>query len=188
MIEVLTKNFLNKDGTLKIMEWAKEVELFGNEQHLSIDLGPRPQGIAHSCATGQSLVSNGKIGVDLIQLEAGNGFIPHMHPGDHVLIVVGGKGTITFDGKVYPTQAGQVYIVEGKVPHAVGAITDHVILAVGSPHKPVDSPERMTPVEYQAVVAKLGDLHCLICNVKAFYPTMLHQVGCSHCPCEECNS
>jgi hypothetical protein len=37
-------------------------------------------------------------------------------------------------------------MVDGNVPHNVGAHpdTDHVIMAVGAPHKPVDSPERMT--------------------------------------------
>ena len=37
------------------------------------------------------------------------------------------------------TNAGTIYVVKGGVPHAVSAITDHMILACGAPHKPVDS-------------------------------------------------
>jgi len=78
-------------------------------------------------------------------------------------------------------------MIEGKVPHAVGAITDHVILAVGAPHMPVDSVERMTPVEYEAVTAELNELHCLICDKIAIYPQRLHDAECPHCPCIDCN-
>jgi hypothetical protein len=126
------------------------------------------------------------LGGDIVRVPAGGGFVPHTHPGDHILIVLGGRGTITYDGTVYPTLPGQVYMIDGDVPHGVGAITDHVILAVGSPHKPVDSPERMSPVEYVAVASDLGDMTCLICDTVTTYPRMLHDDECSHCPCSQC--
>jgi hypothetical protein len=78
-------------------------------------------------------------------------------------------------------------MVEGAVPHAVGAITDHVILAVGAPHKAVDSTERMTPVDYEAVTAEIETLHCLICDIEATCPERVHDYGCPHCPCADCN-
>lgn len=179
-------DFLNDDGTLKIVQWAMDQGV-NNEQLLSISLGLRPFHMAHSNATGESLVSNGHLGVDIIRLSAGDGFVPHIHPGDHLLIVVGGQGTITYDGKIYPTKAGQVYMIEGKVPHAVGAITDHVILAVGSPHRPVDALDRMEPLGYEAITTEINQLHCLICNIATIYPQRLHDMGCLHCPCFECN-
>jgi mannose-6-phosphate isomerase-like protein (cupin superfamily) len=132
------------------------------------------------------MVTNGRLGVDLIRVAAGQGFQPHTHPGDHILIVVGGSGTITYDGVVYPTEAGDLYMIEGEVPHAVGARTDHVILAVGSPHKLVDDLDRMEPLEYQEVLSPLGDLWCLICDSRSTYPNMLHDEGCEHCPCPPC--
>jgi quercetin dioxygenase-like cupin family protein len=180
--------FLHRDGTLKLVCWAENLAISSEDlkQILAVDLGPRPSPMVHSTATGQGLVSNGFLGVDVIRLASGEGFAPHTHSGDHLLIVVGGKGTITYNGCVYPTEAGQVYLVEGSVPHAVGAITDHVILAVGAPHKPVDSAERMTLVEYEAVTAELGSLQCLICNHVAQAPQHLHDVGCAHCPCGCC--
>lgn len=181
------KPYLMDDGTLRLVEWAHYLEAAAGQQLLAVDLGPRAVKMAHSAATGAELVTNGTLGVDVIRLAAGDGFTPHTHPGDHLLIVVGGQGTITYDGKVYPTRAGQVYMVEGSIPHAVGAITDHVILAVGCPHKRVDSDDRMAPVAYQEVVADIKTLHCLICEKIAVYPERLHAKGCPHCPCVECH-
>ena len=171
---------------LRIVRWANDLGMNG-EQLLGVALGARPASVAQSNATGEGLVSNGLLGADVIRLAAGDGFVPHTHPGDHLLLVLAGQGTITYGGTVYPTKAGEIYMVEGQVPHAVGAITDHVILAVGSPHRPVDAGDRMALVDYEAIAADLGDLHCLICDTRARYPSRLHGQGCPHCPCRECN-
>jgi quercetin dioxygenase-like cupin family protein len=173
---------------LKIIKWAEAIGYDGHHhaQLLSISMNGRRAKMAHSHATGEATVSNGYLGADIIHVRAGQGFVPHTHPGDHLLIVIGGRGTITYGGKIYPTEAGQIYMIDGDVPHAVGAITDHVILAVGSPHKPVDSIDRMTPVPYEAVAADIKQLHCLICDIKAALPGRLHDLGCPHCPCADC--
>lgn len=162
----------------------------GALQALLVGVGARKVPMKGSAATGTPLVSNGNLGVDVVRVPAGKGFEPHTHPGDHILVVVGGQGTITYDGKVYPTQAGEVYMIDGSVPHGVGARTDHVILAVGAPHKPVGSDERMAPVEYAAVASATGTLQCLICEREpvAEHPRMLHDEGCPHCPCRACVS
>jgi quercetin dioxygenase-like cupin family protein len=173
-------------STLPIARWGVGHERDDKEQQLCVDLRERPVKMAHSVATGQALVSNGQLGCDLIRLGAGQGFVPHTHPGDHLLIVLGGKGTVTLGGTIHPTEAGQVYLVPGAVPHAVGAITEHVILAVGSPHKAVDDESRMQPVAYQAVLAQTECLHCLICQQAASFPALLHDLGCPHCPCGVC--
>ena len=176
-------------GELKIIKWARSTHFDPEKQTqtLVVPTEARPVKLAHSPATGEALASNGLLGADIIRLSAGDGFVPHVHPGDHLLIVVGGQGTVSYGGKIYPTQAGEIYMIDGNVPHAVGAITDHVILAVGSPHRPVDSPDRMTPVEYEAVTTQISDLHCLICDIKAFLPDRLHDHECPHCPCERCH-
>jgi hypothetical protein len=142
--------------------------------------------MSYTTATGQAIVSNGLLGGDIIRLGAGEGFVPHTHPGDHLLIIIGGIGTITYGGKIYRTQAGEVYMIDGGVPHAVGAITDHVIFAIGSPHRPVESDDRMQPVEYRAVTAHMESIHCLICKQIAIHPVLLHEYGCPHCPCPQC--
>jgi len=182
-------SYLMASGLLRLVEWAKNAGLTskGDSQLLEVDLGERRVSVANSPATGEALVSNSSMGVDLIRLEAGKGFSPHTHPGDHLLIVVGGRGTITYNGNIYETHAGQVYLIEGEVPHAVGAITDHVILAVGSPHRMIDSDDRMNLVEYNAVQSDVGKIHCLICDIESHGKDMLHDLGCSHCPCSVCN-
>lgn len=187
MPEIATTSILGSDGLLRIVRWAQDAGVDpGETQKLAVDLGPRSVGMAHSTATGDDLVSNGMLGADVIRLGPGEGFVPHTHPGDHLLIVIGGRGTITYDGRIYPTAAGEVYMVEGGVPHAVGAVTEHVILAVGAPHRPVGSEERMTPVGYETVETDIGRLECLICGVGTATPQRLHDRDCPHCPCPSC--
>jgi len=100
-------------------------------------------------AVGIPMQSNGQLGADLLHIKGGEQFPVHTHPGDHLLYCVSGHGTITVDQVVYQIRPGDLYMVDGAVPHAVGAITNHTILAIGSPHKPVDSPERMTWCDWQ---------------------------------------
>lgn len=182
MYKKTSPKYTNEDGTLRIVDWAQDAGTNSDIQTLLVSTGALPSAMAHSAATGQGLVSNGNLGVDLIRLAAGEGFVPHTHPGDHLLIVVGGEGTISYNGTVHPTRAGQVYFLDGGIPHGVGAITDHVILAVGAPHKPVDSTDRMVPVEYEAILAEVGDMHCLRCDVSAKSPEKLAHFGCIVCP------
>ena len=100
-------------------------------------------------ARGLPLHSNGHLGADILQVKAGEQFPVHTHPGDHLLYCLSGHGTITVDKIVYEVKRGDLYMVNGLVPHAVGALTDHVLIAIGAPHKPVDSPERMTFVDWE---------------------------------------
>jgi quercetin dioxygenase-like cupin family protein len=172
--------------SLDIVTWAKS-EVNDGHTNLRMEHSEQTHKV-HGArdATGHGLVTNGALGADLIRLPAGAGFEPHTHPGHHILAVVGGVGTITYAGRVHETHAGQVYLVEGEVPHAVGAITDHVILAIGSPHKAVDAEDRMAPVPYEEIVTPFGDLTCMICDLHAARPARLHDVGCGHCPCQTC--
>jgi quercetin dioxygenase-like cupin family protein len=172
--------------TLDIVTWARSL-VAEDHTELAIGHGSRPTGV-HGApdASGQALVGNGTMGADLLRLPAGTGFVPHTHPGHHVLVVVAGIGTITYDGRIHESRAGQVYLVEGAVPHAVGAITDHVILAVGAPHKEIDAEDRMAPVPYEEVISMEGEMTCLICDVTTMAPGRPHSLGCPHCPCPEC--
>ncbi|MGK5642088.1 cupin domain-containing protein [Streptomyces sp. URMC 126] len=170
---------------LSIIRWAN-AKIGDTATSLHIPHGERPVHMHGADATGLGLVSNGAIGADVIRLPAGAGFPPHTHPGHHVLVVLGGLGTITYNGRVHPTEAGQIYLVEGAVSHAVGAISDHVLLAIGAPHMPVESERRMEVVVYEEVLSEIGNLHCLICDLKSHLPAYLHDVGCSHCPCHDC--
>jgi quercetin dioxygenase-like cupin family protein len=172
---------------LRIARWAEDDGIAG-VQRLAVELGIRPEQMHPGAGTGESLVSNGMLGADIVRLGAGERFQPHTHAADHLLIVIGGLGTITCDGAIYPTRAGEIYMIDGEAPHAVGAITDHVLLAVGAPHVAVSSPERMSAAPYRAMTTRIDDLHCLICNVHAVYPRVPHELECPHCPCVACSA
>ena len=164
-----------RDLGLDIHEWGSEdAHAFGPD-------APGSEPMANTQAVGLGLAGGDALGVDLINLAAGQGFAPHTHPGDHLLIVVRGLGTVTWDGRIWPTRPGVVYFVPGLSPHAVGAREDHAILAVGSPHRPVGSPDRQALVAYQAIASTLGRLHCLICDVEDD-PARLADRGCTHAP------
>lgn len=182
---VITNGLIKQSSGLPIVNWASSI-ICDDVTELTVDHGSRPIQVHGANATGQAMVTNGALGADVIRLPAGEGFLPHTHPGHHILIVVAGEGTITYAGYVYPTRAGQAYLVEGAVPHGVGAITDHVIIAIGSPHKAIDAEDRMAPVPYTEVIAPDGDLTCLICDISATVPERLHFKGCPHCPCQRC--
>jgi quercetin dioxygenase-like cupin family protein len=96
-------------------------------------------------ALGLPLHTNGNLGADLLFVPRGERFPVHTHPGDHLLLCVAGAGTISIGEETYEVQPGDIYMVDGQVPHAVGAHPSdhHVLVAIGSPHKPVESPERM---------------------------------------------
>jgi quercetin dioxygenase-like cupin family protein len=99
-------------------------------------------------ARGVALHSNGQLGADMLYVKAGDRFPVHTHPGDHLLMCLAGEGTITVAEVTYRILPGDLYMVDGSIPHAVGAVTDHVLMAIGSPHKPIDSPERMSLVDW----------------------------------------
>ena len=182
--------FVDADGNLRIARFARDAgcDKSKNEQELRVCLSSREVEMHGALATGIPLTSNNHLGADVIRLAAGDGFEPHTHPGDHLIVVLGGEGTVTYAGKIYPTYAGQIYLIEGNVPHAVGAITDHVIMAIGSPHKAVDAPDRMELVDYEAVTTEIRELYCLICDKKAIHPQTLAELGCEHCPSRLINS
>jgi quercetin dioxygenase-like cupin family protein len=95
-------------------------------------------------ATGLSLHTNGHLGADILHVPAGEQFPVHTHPGDHLLLCLHGTGTISVGAETFSVRPGDFYMVDGLVPHAVGAgDEDHILVAIGSPHKPVSSPERM---------------------------------------------
>jgi quercetin dioxygenase-like cupin family protein len=173
--------FLEPDGSLRLAQWAGPG---GTEADGFPDLAPESEALPMlgTLATGTPLVSNGYLGVDLIQVPKGSGFAPHKHPGDHLLIVVRGTGTVAYEGNIYQTEPGQTFLIEGSKPHSLGAITDHALLAVGAPHRQVDAVDRQTATAYRAVAASLGDMTCKICKLSATFPERLKDLGCPHCP------
>jgi len=100
-------------------------------------------------ARGVPIFTNGYLGADMLYVPPGKAFPYHTHPGHHLLLCVGGAGTITFGGKVNKVRKGDLYMIEATVPHAVGADEDgpgHWLISFGAPHKRVDADDRMEEV------------------------------------------
>src|SRR5262245_9945599 len=78
------------------------------------------QGVAvHGApAVGLPLHSNGHLGADMLFVKAGDQFPVHTHPGDHLLYCIAGEGTITVDKVTHKIYPGDIYMVDGMVPHA----------------------------------------------------------------------
>lgn len=99
-------------------------------------------------ALGVPLLTNGHLGADLLCVGPDEAFPVHVHPGDHLLYIVEGWGTVYWGGQHYQTGPGMLCLIPADVEHGVTAgWRGQVIMAMGAPHKPVDSTERMQIVE-----------------------------------------
>ena len=108
--------------------------------------GQKIQGVAARRGVVEADTSIGlNIGTDMIQMMPGASFANHSHPGDHILYVLRGRGSLSVGGEVIPMARGSIYFVKAGVPHAMSADNDSWlrVLAIGFPHKEVDDPNRM---------------------------------------------
>jgi quercetin dioxygenase-like cupin family protein len=161
--------------------WAADTGSGPGVQHLDVAVVPGVcRVVGTASATGRALLSNGYLGADLLHIPRGDSFPPHTHPGDHLLFVLGGRGVITIGGQIVPTFPGEAFMVEGAVPHAVGAIDDHVLLSVGAPHRPVDSPARQATTTFGALLDTEGSITCQVCGLAATDRDGLAARGCRH--------
>jgi len=117
------------------------------ENQLHISTGERQIKMCNSDGTGEPLVSSNEFGADIIRFAANEGVGNHTHEGDHILLVLSGKGIVEYNGVEYGLFPGLCYLIPGAVDHAIKAETDLVLIAVGNNHRPLDSIERMTPVK-----------------------------------------
>lgn len=108
--------------------------------------GPLPHQMVNSDATGLPLLKDGGFAADLIRFPAGGCVRPHVHPGGHMLFVVGGSGELEFGGERVGLQNGVAYYVPGATPHAIYAETELTLISVSDDHRPVDAAERLEMV------------------------------------------
>src|SRR5947209_6646584 len=83
----------------------------------NVDGVPLPgiRGRAGACA----ISSNGEeIGVDLVEMQPGSAFPLHAHPGDHMLYVESGTGSIHIAGRDRRLKKGDTIFVAAEAPHA----------------------------------------------------------------------
>jgi quercetin dioxygenase-like cupin family protein len=90
------------------------------------------------------------LGADLVEMQPGSSFPLHTHPGDHILYIVEGSGFVHVDGVDHEMRRGDTIFVPAEYPHGVRTRPDAsgplVFLAVGHPHRPLDSRDRMRVV------------------------------------------
>lgn len=114
-------------------------------------------------AYGEKLLSNGTIGVDMLVVPPGAGFPVHVHAGHHLLLCISGPGTFSLAGQVHTVDVGDLSMIEGNVPHAVGNpnAQPHVLLAIGCPPRELDAEDRMTVTDWdgEPVLVEAGHQH-----------------------------
>lgn len=112
---------------------------------------------------GEKLLSNGTIGVDMLVVPPGAGFPVHVHAGHHLLLCISGPGTFSLAGTVHEIGVGDLSMIEGNVPHAVGNPYDqpHVLLAIGCPPRELDAEDRMTVTDWngEPLLVEAGHQH-----------------------------
>jgi quercetin dioxygenase-like cupin family protein len=94
-----------------------------------------------------------EFGADLIEMQPGSAFALHTHPGNHILYIIKGSGMVHCDGVDYHVRKGDTIAIPAEYPHGVKTYTSApgplIFLAVGHPHKAIDSRDRMKLVEIE---------------------------------------
>lgn len=112
------------------------------------EFGEVLQGIRGKALACGDTLQGEAIGVDLIEMSSGSAFPPHVHPGDHLLYVLDGTGTVTIGEKRYTVTSGDSIWIAASRLHAVSAPASAcAFLAFGYPHRRVDATDRMKIVE-----------------------------------------
>jgi len=113
---------------------------------LLLPSGPLSVDMSNSQGTGSALLKEGDFGADLIRFGANEGVQNHTHEGAHILFVVKGEGWVDYEGYAHHLEPGMCYLIPSMSQHAIRAITELVLIAVGNKHRPLESSERMSPV------------------------------------------
>jgi quercetin dioxygenase-like cupin family protein len=142
-MSVPSKQFKRTGVPIQIARWAEP----NTSESLSIPSGPRQYRMFKSDATGSPLLKEGKFGADVIRFGPREGVANHVHEGAHILFVLKGTGWVVYEGVDHELEPGLCYFVPSWVEHAIRADTELILIAVGNDHRPVDSSERLVPVE-----------------------------------------
>ncbi|MEZ4103943.1 MAG: cupin domain-containing protein [Candidatus Paceibacterota bacterium] len=112
--------------------------------------GKQPIKMAKSDATALPLLFDGSgekpFGASLIRFTSGEKVDLHTHIGSHILIVTYGQGLLTYFSKEIKLGAGMMYLIPSEVPHAIRALSELVIIAVGNDFRAEGSENRLNLV------------------------------------------
>ena len=99
----------------------------------------------------------------MLVVPPGAGFPVHVHAGHHLLMCISGRGTFSLAGTTHEVDVGDLSMIEGAVPHAVGNPYDqpHVLIAIGCPPRELDAEDRMTVCDWDGhpVLVEAGHTH-----------------------------
>ncbi len=91
------------------------------------------------------------IGADFVRMRPGAAFPKHTHEGDHEIYFISGEGYVHIDDQAIFVRGGTLIHIPAELPHAVACASyakeSLIFMAVGHPHKHVDSLDRMRTVE-----------------------------------------
>lgn len=101
-----------------------------------------------SQAHGIPLVKQDNFAADILHFLPGEKTSLHTHPGNHILFVVDGGGTLTYSYEHHPLVKGTCYLVPGSTPHRVSADERGMyLLSIADTHRNVDSKERAEVIQ-----------------------------------------
>ena len=116
----------------------------GNQSAVIVEVGG---GLRSYSVDGEEIVDG--YGED--EMAPGAAFPLHVHEGDHILYILEGRGSVHVGGIDHPAEPGDTLFIPAALPHGVKAdpACPHpfVFLAVGYPHRRIESPDRMTVIE-----------------------------------------
>jgi quercetin dioxygenase-like cupin family protein len=137
------RQFLPEEHIKNVLK-GELVELYDNKGH-------KLEGIRGRIGVSAPSKTGVEIGIDYMEMDAGSAFPLHTHEGDHILYVVDGSGIAHVDNKDFPLKKGDVIFVPSEYPHAFRTYPDAKdkfrFVAVGHPHKKLNSKDRMKLVE-----------------------------------------
>lgn len=173
--------------TLKRAVWAERISMPDQVQALvARELrSPLTMAKTEGKILGEALVAHPELGGDLMFVPGGAGFKPHTHHGHHLIFVISGECTVTLDAEIHRMVAGEVCLIPGEVPHAVTGVSDTMLLAVGTPHMPVDADDRLELVSFDVLAVELSArIRCMGCSVRQLYDRdqILGEDGVVRCP------
>ncbi len=139
------RQFIPEEHINNVLE-GELVDLYDNH-------GNRLEGIKGRVGISAPSKTGFRIGIDYMEMSIGSSFPLHTHEGDHILYVIEGKGVASVNGKDHFLKEGDAIFVPSEYPHAFRALTieegnePFKFVAVGNPHRPLTSKDRMKVVE-----------------------------------------
>ena len=99
-------------------------------------------------AQGISLVKLKNFAADMLKFSPGNKTSLHTHPGNHILFVVEGSGSLLYNNEIYSLTKGICYLVPGAIVHQITAGKEELILmSIADDHKSVTSKDRVKIIQ-----------------------------------------